>query len=162
MKKINIMKKKLPNKGVRSLFKVLGTLLFTLILIPQNLAAQESMSDQDQIITKCLTHKELEAKIPEGVKSQMTEYYILDYGVEFNFSPSLKINGKNTSLISKEEVNLNKPYFQFNKFDIVSNRALVEYNFVYITNGKENILSITIEFGKTNSKWSEYNHYISN
>jgi hypothetical protein len=140
MKKINIMKKKLPNKGVRSLFKVLGTLLFTLILIPQNLAAQESMSDQDQIITKCLTHKELEAKIPEGVK----------------------INGKNTSLISKEEINLNKPYFQFNKFDIVSNRALVEYNFVYITNGKENILSITIEFGKTNSKWSEYNHYISN
>jgi hypothetical protein len=156
------MKNKLLNKGVHSLFNILGTLLFTLILIPQNIAAQESMSDQDQIITKCLTIEQLEAKIPVDVKAQMSEYYILDYGVEFNFSPSLKINGKKTSLISKEEINLNKPYFQFNKFDIISNRALVEYNFVYITNGKENILSITVDFGKTNSKWSEYNHYISN
>jgi hypothetical protein len=46
------MKKKLPNKGVRSLFNVLGTLLFTLILIPQNLAAQESMLDQDQLLLR--------------------------------------------------------------------------------------------------------------
>jgi hypothetical protein len=93
------MKKKLPNKGVRSLFNVLGTLLFTLILIPQNLAAQESMSDQDQIITKCLTTKQLEDKIPEDIKAQMSEYYILDHGVKFYFSPSLKINGKLTRLL---------------------------------------------------------------
>lgn len=125
------------------------------------IAEQQSMSDQDQIISQCLAHKQFESNIPEDVTSQMTHYYILDNGVEFNFSASLKINGKQTSLFSPEDINLKKSYFQFDKVAIVNNTASVECNFVYVINGKENILSLTIDFGKTNSEWSELNHYIA-
>ena len=95
------------------------------------IAEQQSMSDQDQIISKCLAHKQFESNIPKDVTSQMTHYYILDNGVEFNFSASLKINGKQTSLCSPEDINLKKSYFQFDKVAIVNNTASVECNFVY-------------------------------
>jgi hypothetical protein len=160
MKKINIMKKKLPNKGVRSLFNVLGTLLFTLILIPQNLAAQESMSDQDQIITKCLTIKQLEDKIPEDIKAQMSEYYILDHGVKFYFSSKFEISNKKTSLISKGEISLNKPYFLFHTLNIDNEKAFVRYNFIYRYNDVETTVPITIEFVKNNSLWQILNYKI--
>ncbi|PQB03141.1 hypothetical protein BST83_17610 [Polaribacter filamentus] len=154
------MNKKLLNKGVHSLFNILGTLLFTLILIPQNIAAQKSMSDQDQIITKCITIEQLEAKIPVDVKAQMSEYYILNSGIKFYFSSTFEISNKKTSLISKGEISLNKPYFLFHTLNIDNEKAFVRYYFIYSYNDVETTVPITIEFVKNNFLWQILNYKI--
>ena len=146
--------------------KLISTLIMVLVFMSQDLMAQKEVnsdllsSAQNQIIEQCLTFQPLEVKIPTEIKAQIVEYYILDHGVEFYFSPNIEINGKRTSLISKGEINSSKPYFLFHTLFIESNQALVRYYFIYTNKGVEITLPITVEFKKNNSLWQVSNYSI--
>jgi hypothetical protein len=124
--------------------------------------ANSSLSylDKDQLIQKCLVFQPLADKIPVEVQAKMTEYYILNHGMNIDFSQDLKVNGKKTSFLTKGELSPAKPYFIFFTLNVENNKAFVRYYFIYTNNGKETTIPITIDFVKTNSVWQVLNHTI--
>jgi len=141
-------------------------LKYLLILIvsitSSSLFGQITMSDQELIIKECLTLKPLQDKIPDDVKESMGEYYILNKGVKLRTSHGFETDGKSISLIDVSEIDSSKPYFVFNTLNTENDRALVEYTFIFKNNGIEKSMTITVEFGKNNSEWKQYNYYIAN
>lgn len=86
---------------------------------------QVSQLDQNEIISKCLTHELLFQETNINV-DDISTFYILDHGVQLDFSPDLKINTKPVVLIQKNEINtLNgSPYFLFHTLNIVETTDL--------------------------------------
>ncbi|MBU1014581.1 MAG: hypothetical protein KKG99_16400 [Bacteroidetes bacterium] len=133
----------------------------TLILFSANsLFAQQRINTEDKIIESCLTFPPLLEKIPTMVKEQIMEYLILDHGVEFQFSPNLKIDGKSVSLISKDQLVQNKPYFDFFTLNIEVDKVVTTYYLTYNLDNEEHIIPVTIHFEKKDLDWKVINYTI--
>jgi hypothetical protein len=117
-------------------------------------------SDQDQLIQQCLTFKPLVDKVPNGIISNNTVYYILNHGFDFTISSNLKANGKQISFLTKQELGPSKPYFLFHTLSIEGNTAFVRYYFEYTAKGVTNTIAITIDFEKNNGQWEITNYTI--
>lgn len=119
-----------------------------------------SSQDKDQLIQKCLVFQPLVDKIPVEVQARITDYYILNHGMEINFSQVLKVNGKGISFLTKGELTPAKPYFIFHTLNVENDKAFVRYYFIYTNNGEETTIPITIDFVKINSVWQVLNYTI--
>ncbi|MDD5148971.1 MAG: hypothetical protein PHC28_00625 [Flavobacterium sp.] len=119
-----------------------------------------SSPDKDQLIQKCLVFQPLVDKIPVEVQARISDYYILNHGMEITFSQVLKVNGKGVSFLTKGELTPTKPYFLFHTLNIENDKAFVRYYFIYTNNGKETTIPITIDFVKINSVWQVFNYTI--
>ena len=119
-----------------------------------------SSPDKDQLIQNCLAFQPLVNKIPVEVQARITEYYILNHGMEIVFSRDLKVNGKKTSFLTKLELSPAKPYFILHTLNVENDKAFVRYYFIYTNNGKETTIPITIDFVKINTVWQVLNHTI--
>lgn len=140
--------------------KLFSLLFLVLVLMPQHLLAQNEGTSEDQLIEQCLTFQPLLEKIPIDVNEQTTVYYILDHGIEFNFSPDLKINGKSVSLIAKFQIKQDMLYFDFFALNIENDKALITYYANYFIGDVEKIIPVTIHFEKNNSVWEVINYTI--
>ena len=117
------------------------------------LSLNDSKSDQEQLIKQCLTFQPLLDKVPAEVRAQMDGYYILDHGIEFHFSSDFKILNKSVSLINKQGIRSNTPYFLFHTLHMDDKKALIRYNFNYTYEGVDTAIPMVIEFVKKNSLW---------
>lgn len=132
-------------------------LLFVFFMGSLPLLAQTG-NDQEQIIQKCLTFQPLEEILPAETRQQISEYLILEHGVEFIFSEDFKVSGKSVSLINKEELSQDKPFFDFFIINIENDKASVVYYVNYSINNTEHTVSVTIQFEKCNSDWDVANY----
>lgn len=131
----------------------------TLILFSgSSVFAQENIDTENKIIESCLTFTPLMEKLPASVKEQITEYFILDHGIEFQFSTDLKIDGKSVSLISKDLLVQNKPYFDFFTLNIEANKVVTTYYLTYNLDNVEYVIPVTIHFEKIDLDWKVINY----
>lgn len=135
-------------------------LLMAMIILPQNLLAQAEANDENKILELCLTFQPLEEKIPFEVNEQISEYSILDHGIEFNFSPTFEVNGKRVFWISKGELNQINLYFDFFTFNIQDNKFNSAYYVNYSIDDIQYTISVDIELIKNNSLWEVTNYSI--
>lgn len=157
----NIYKSGILNFILRAKSFKLASFLVVLFLVSSTVQAQSSLKiDQEQIIEKCIKFKPLLEKIPTKVQSKMSEFLVLDHGIDFQISETMKVEGVQLKLISKAEIDKTKPYFLFHTIHIDKDSALVRYNFIYFTDGVENTIPIVIEFTKEKTQWSVSNYSI--
>ncbi len=125
-------------------------------------SANKGLSDLDegQIIQQCIGFQPLVDKIPHDILTKITEYFILNHGMDLNYSKGLEVNNKRISLLTKGELSPTKPYFLFHTLSIKKDRAFVRYYFIYTNNGAETTIPITIDFVRNNSEWQILNHTI--
>jgi hypothetical protein len=123
----------------------------------------ESMIDEDlqnQIIDQCLSFDKLIENIPGDWYQNISEYVILNHGIDFNFPNDYTINEKGVSLINKTEINSSIPYFLFHTLNISENKVFVRYYFIYTDNMVEKSIPVTLEFERVNSAWVIKNYTI--
>jgi DNA-binding transcriptional regulator WhiA len=118
------------------------------------------LRDQNDLILECLQFKPLELKIPKEVFKELSKYYILNHGIDFDRSTNLKANSKQVLLITKTDLVTVKSHFLFHTLSVDNDKAFVRYYFVYTDKGIENTIPITIDFKKNNGIWQVFNYSI--
>ena len=142
------------------MLRLFSFLFLAIILMPQDLIAQDASNTDDLIIKECFTLQVLETEIPKNILDQSTEYLILDHGTEIDFTSNLEINGKIVSWISKGELNQTNLYFDFFTFQVEGNKAFSSYYVNYSIHDSEYTISVDIELIKINSVWEVTNYSI--
>lgn len=116
--------------------------------------------EQDQIISQSLTHESLYEQSEIDINSIGT-FYVLNHGVDLNFSSDLKINDTLVVIIGKSDIGTlnNEPYFLFHTLNIQDSKAFARVYLTYIKNGETKTFNEDIPFIKTNGQWQiESNH----
>jgi hypothetical protein len=123
--------------------------------------ATKAQTNQDEILKQCFSLEALLKKMPNDLKKANT-IFILDHGVDFDFSKNLKVNRKQVTLVTKEDLkrNPNMGYFLFHTISIDKNKSLVRYYFIYTKKGTKYSFPITIDFEKNNVTWEVVNYSI--
>jgi hypothetical protein len=119
-----------------------------------------SVIDQDELIRQCLVFQPLEAKAPQDILVEVTEYRILNQGIDLKTPLNLKVNAKRILFLTKAEINLSESYFLFHTISVVNNKGYVKYYFVYTDKGVKNTIPISIDFEKSNAGWKIVNYSI--
>jgi hypothetical protein len=109
---------------------------------------------QDQIISQSLTHESLYEQSEIDINS-IGSFYVLNHGVDLNFSSDLKINDTPVVIIGKSDISIlnNEPYFLFHTLDIQDAKAFVRVYLTYTKNGETNTFNEDIPFIRTNGQW---------
>jgi len=117
-------------------------------------ATRAQSVNQNEVLKQCTSLEGLLQKLPdEFLKSNAL--FILDHGVDFNFSKDLKVNKKNVMLVTKADLKSNPAmcYFLFHTLNVEKNKARVVYSLNYKQNGKQVIIPTTLEFVKNAKGW---------
>lgn len=125
-----------------------------------SLSSSVSVMDQDELIRQCLVFQPLEAKMPLEVLAGVSEYHILNHGIDFKIPSHLEANAKRVSFLTKAALDSTETYFLFHTLSIVNNKGFVKYYFVYNDKGMKITIPITIDFEKNKSVWKIVNYSI--
>ncbi len=107
-----------------------------------------------EILSHCITDDKIWQQLPSGHK-EVTNYYILDHGVDLTIANNLTIQGKSVSLIDKgtRDTIGNQPYFLFHTLNISETKAFVRLYLAYTANGAEKTIEGEFSFIKENNSW---------
>lgn len=146
---------------MKKIFLLIGVFcFFWTSTIAQTSGGAISDTDQNLLIKKCLAFKPLSDLISKENLEGISEYRILNHGVDFNTSSRLEVNGKSVYFLTKGEISSVKAYFLFHTISIDKNKAFVRYYFIYKINGVEKTIPVTIDFEKNKTGWQVGNHSI--
>lgn len=148
-----------------SLFTLKSVLaLFIIFQFATNLVfgqndGQSTSSEQDQIVPQCLTHVSLYEQSGIDVNSIET-FYVLNHGVELNFTSDLSVNNTPVVLVGKSDlVGLNSaPYFLFHTLNIEDSKAFAKVYLTYSDNGEIKTSNVHVTFLKLNGQWQILNN----
>lgn len=135
---------------------ILNLVLFILLstsLFSQSTYGQTTFTPTE-ILSHCITDDTIWQQLPNNV-SEVSEYYILDHGVDLSIANNLIIEGKPVSLIDKNTRNTigSQPYFLFHTLNISEAEAFVRMYLAYTSNGVENTVEAEFAFIKKNNSW---------
>ena len=139
--------------------KIYLIIYFSILYVPNVILAQ-SYNDKNELISQCVSLQALFEKIPKETQKKLTNYYILNHGIDFDNSLNLEAKGKKISFLEKADINTSKPYFLFHTLNVDGNTAFVRFYFTYTVDMLEKTLPITINFQKKGTIWEIVNYSI--
>ena len=127
-------------------FTLIALMFFTLSTWGQGLSEKEAM------LQKCIKLPEVQEVLS---KTPDNKVYVMQHSVSFAPETSLKNSDKNLVLLSKPEIHENNvdTFLLFEKFNITSNDAVVEFSVYqdFTTSSKSD--KVTLEMTKANTAW---------
>lgn len=134
--------------------------LFLLFCGIINMAYGQSLKNKEQIISECISLQALKEKLPIELQRNVSEYKVLNHGIDFTDLYNLKVNGTKVSFIDKSQTSVTNGYFLFHTVNVEDSKAFVRYYFTYTLKSIEKVIPITIDFVKEGSSWRIINYTI--